>query len=67
MSSSLSTHFRNYDQDGDFHNDYPYIKSRSGALFTRNRMPWDWQRNTNYGFSSAFLCGAIGTLLHFVR
>lgn len=35
-------YFRLYNLEADHHMDYPYIKSRSGALYHKNHMPWDW-------------------------
>lgn len=58
---------RLYDLDADHHMDYPYLKSRSGALYHNNQMPWDWQKRSAYSVSAAVVLGTISTILHLVR
>lgn len=58
---------RTYDLDADHHLDYPYVKSRSGALYHKYHMPWDWQRAKERSLASAVVFGTLGVLIHLAK
>lgn len=58
---------RTYDLDADHHMDYPYVKSRSGALYHKGHMPWDWQREKSRAFGTGLVFGSLSLLLHLAK